>query len=114
MNPPVECGECWPPVGIEPFDPYGIPIVNSFILVTSGISITLRHHYLLQGKNIMRLNYIYVTIFLGLVFTFFQGLEYYYASFSFSDAVYGSLFFIITGFHGLHVIIGTIFLITCL
>lgn len=113
LNPPIECGNCWPPAGIIPFDPYGIPIVNSFILITSGITVTICHHLLLLDKDNKDL-YLFLTIFLGFIFTVFQSLEYSVSRFSIADSVYGSLFFIITGFHGIHVIIGSIFLLYCL
>lgn len=112
LNPPVECGVCWPPLGIIAFDAYGIPIINSFILITSGITITLSHHLILLNKQYKF--YLLITIFFGVLFTLFQFLEYYYSSFTIADSVYGSLFFIITGFHGLHVIVGSLFLIYCL
>lgn len=112
LNPPLECGNIWPPTGIIPFDPYGIPIVNSFILITSGITVTLSHHLLLLDNNEMKF-YLSLTVILGLIFTFFQGLEYFVSSFTITDSVYGSLFFIITGFHGIHVIVGSLFLIYC-
>lgn len=112
LNPPFNCGNCWPPLGVIPFDPYGIPLINSFILITSGITVTVCHHLILLNKSGKL--YLYLTVFLGLIFTVFQVIEYYYSSFSIADSVYGSLFFIITGFHGLHVIIGSLFLIVCL
>lgn len=112
LNPPLECGTIWPPIGIVPFDPYGIPIVNSFILITSGMTITLSHHLMLLGDKKSKF-YLFFTVLLGVVFTLFQSLEYYFSSFTIADSIYGSLFFIITGFHGLHVIVGSLFLIYC-
>nr|APZ75591.1 cytochrome c oxidase subunit 3 [Agenioideus sp. SJW-2017] len=112
LNPPIECGNCWPPVGISPFDPYGIPMVNSFILITSGMTLTLSHHLLILNLD-SKSFYLFLTILLGMMFTFIQCLEYNFSSFSISDSVYGSLFFMMTGFHGLHVAIGLIFLSVC-
>lgn len=113
FNPPLECGRCWPPQGVTPFEPYGIPIINSFILVSSGMTVTVSHHLILMGEDKWRKCFIFYTVFLGIVFTILQRLEYYYATFSISDSVYGSLFFLITGFHGIHVIVGSLFLIYC-
>jgi len=111
ISPNIELGLVWPPVTISTFDPIGIPLLNSLILLSSGATITWSHHSFLN-KNFKRaINSIIITIILGIIFTFFQGLEYYNAEFSFSDSVYGSAFFLATGFHGIHVIIGTIFLI---
>lgn len=113
LSPPIELGNSWPPCGIIPFDPLGIPLVNSFILITSGITVTLSHYSLLLSNMQMRKNSLLLTVFLGIVFTLFQLIEYNISSFSIADSVYGSLFFIMTGFHGIHVLIGSLFLICC-
>nr|AZL93082.1 cytochrome c oxidase subunit 3 [Amblyjoppa sp. ZJUH_2016002] len=110
LSPGIEIGEMWPPKLITPFNPYNIPLLNTIILLTSGITITWSHYSILNKKysdSIMSLN---ITIILGLYFTILQMIEYTEAPFSISDSVYGSTFFMITGFHGLHVIIGTLFI----
>ena len=114
LAPNVELGGIWPPCGIVAFNPFQVPLLNTIVLVSSGVSVTWAHHSLIEGKFLRAKNSLIITIFLGFYFTFLQGLEYYEARFSFADRVYGSTFFIATGFHGLHVIIGTLFLVVCL
>jgi len=97
-------------MGIEPVNPFELPLLNTVILLSSGATITYAHHSLIKGE---RSGAIYGTIFtviLALVFTLFQGIEYNVSSFTISDGVFGTCFFFGTGFHGFHVIIGTIFL----
>jgi cytochrome c oxidase subunit 3 len=109
LAPTVELGSVWPPVGIDPFNPYGIPLLNTYILVLSGLTITYAHHYMVAGEyDMMEEGFLY-TIFLAIYFTYLQFLEYLEAPFNISDSVYGSTFFMATGFHGFHVIIGTTF-----
>jgi cytochrome c oxidase subunit 3 len=91
-----------------------IPLLNTVILLSSGASVTYAHHSLIQGNRIGVIYGLIVTIVLAIIFTALQGYEYYNASFTLADGAYGSTFFISTGFHGLHVIIGTIFLTVCL
>lgn len=110
VSPNIELGISWPPQGISIFQPIEIPLLNSIILLSSGASITWSHHSYLEGNINNRFISILITIALGIIFTVFQSIEYYEAKFSFSDSVYGSTFFITTGFHGIHVIIGTLFL----
>lgn len=112
IAPNIELGRNWPPIGIKIFIPIGIPLLNSIILLSSGATITWSHHCFLEKNIKTSIITIIITILLGIIFTFFQGLEYYNAHFSFSDSAYGSTFFLATGFHGIHVIIGTTFLIT--
>jgi cytochrome c oxidase subunit 3 len=100
----------WPPTGIQAFNPFGIPLLNTTILLTSGLTVTWRHHALLKRDHSQRVVGLFLTILLGVYFTVIQGYEYLEARFSFADAVYGSCFFIATGFHGLHVLIGRLFL----
>lgn len=111
LSPRVEIGRFWPPKNIIPFNPYEIPLLNTVILLSSGVSVTWCHYRIINGKKKESFISLLITIILGLVFTFFQYIEYKSSSFSFSDSVYGSVFFISTGFHGLHVLVGTIFLI---
>jgi len=153
ISPSIQIGAIWPPYGIEAMKPWGLPLLNTFLLLSSGFFATMAHHsikmygytnkktnfllnFSLQKdinnfdffqykyqylKNLTKLsnynsiykNFLYA-ICLGLIFTFVQAYEYKIAPFTFSDNVYGSVFFMATGFHGLHVIIGTTFLIiTC-
>lgn len=113
LAPNVELGGLWPPTGILCFNPFQVPLLNTIILVSSGVRVTWAHHSMIEGKFFQSNRSLFLTIILGVYFTFLQGLEYYEARFSFADRVYGSTFFIATGFHGLHVIIGTIFLSVC-
>jgi cytochrome c oxidase subunit 3 len=97
-------------MGIEPVNPFELPLLNTVILLSSGATVTYAHHSLIKGD---RSGAIYGTIFtviLALVFTLFQGIEYNVSSFTISDGVFGTCFFFGTGFHGFHVIIGTIFI----
>nr|YP_010362168.1 cytochrome c oxidase subunit III [Trifida elongata]UNS15668.1 cytochrome c oxidase subunit 3 [Trifida elongata] len=110
LTPAMEIGLMWPPKGIEPFNPINIPMLNTMILLSSGITITWAHHSLIQ-KNLNQMTQsMILTIILGVYFTLLQLYEYMESPFCISDSVYGSTFFIATGFHGLHVLIGTIFI----
>lgn len=107
FNPTIELGNSWPSWGIQAINPFGIPLLNTLILISSGVRITYSHHMILNYNFNMSLAWIIITILLGIYFTFLQFLEYKFSSFSIMDSVYGSIFFIRTGFHGLHVVIGT-------
>ncbi|MGG7646037.1 cytochrome c oxidase subunit 3 [Rhodovulum sp. YNF3179] len=108
-------GGQWPPVGIETFDPWHLPLINTLILLCSGAAATWAHHALVHENNRKDLvNGLIVAILLGIIFTFFQAYEYSHAAFGFAGNIYGANFFMATGFHGAHVIIGTIFLAVCL
>jgi len=101
-------------VGVSPFNPFQVPLLNTIILVSSGVTVTWAHHALID-KNLSQFIYsISITIILGIYFTALQAYEYLEAPFSIADSVYGSTFFVATGFHGLHVLIGTSFLLVCL
>lgn len=91
-----------------------MPLLNTIVLVSSGVSVTWAHHALMSGNYTQTFQGLTITVILGVYFTMLQGLEYYEASFTFADRVYGSTFFIATGFHGLHVLVGTIFLLVTL
>lgn len=110
----VELGGVWPPQGILRFDPFGVPLLNTVILLSSGLRVTWAHHAIMAGNHPQTKGALVITVLLGLYFTFLQGLEYAEASFAFSDSAYGSTFFLATGFHGLHVLVGTAFLAICL
>nr|YP_007374669.1 cytochrome c oxidase subunit III [Urochela quadrinotata]AFI54778.1 cytochrome c oxidase subunit III [Urochela quadrinotata] len=114
LAPVVELGMSWPPKGIIPFNPMDTPLLNTMILLCSGITVTWVHHSMMEGKKMQLLWSLIMTVTLGLYFTTLQYIEYMESPFCISDSVYGSSFFMATGFHGLHVIVGTIFLIVCL
>src|SRR3954452_3799885 len=107
-------GGHWPPKGIEVFDPWHLPLLNTLILLTSGTTVTWAHHALLHGDRKGLKQGLILTILLGICFTCVQAYEYSHAAFGFKGSIYGSTFFMATGFHVFHVIIGTIFLIVCL
>uniref|UniRef100_UPI0030FE15D7 cytochrome c oxidase subunit 3 n=1 Tax=Amblyomma limbatum TaxID=591489 RepID=UPI0030FE15D7 len=111
LSPAIEIGSQWPPSIIMPFNPFEIPLLNSMILISSGISVTWSHHAIMNDNYNSSLLSLMITISLGLLFTLFQTFEYYQAQFSMSDGIFGSSFFLTTGFHGIHVIIGSIFLL---
>ena len=111
LGPVVELGLNWPPLGIISIKAFDVPLLNTAILLTSAISLTWSHHALLNSNRDHAIIGIFITILLGILFTIIQALEYYEASYTFADSVYGSIFFLATGFHGLHVIVGTLFLI---
>ena len=105
----------WPPVGVETFDPFHLPLINTLILLCSGCAATWAHHALVHENNRTDMKRgLALAIALGVLFTFFQAYEYSHAAFGFSGNIYGASFFMATGFHGAHVIIGTIFLFVCL
>ncbi|MGV8853762.1 MAG: cytochrome c oxidase subunit 3 [Devosia sp.] len=104
----------WPPMGVELFNPFHLPLFNTLLLLTSGTTVTWAHHALLEGDRKGLRWGLVLTIGLGLLFSCVQALEYSEAGFSFSGDMYGATFFMATGFHGFHVIIGTIFLAICL
>ena len=111
LSPTVELGSVWPPSGVEVIDPFEFPLFNTLILLSSGISVTYAHHSLIQSNRKSYLNGLLCTVLLGLIFTALQATEYLVSSFTMSDGAFGSCFYFGTGFHGIHVIIGTIFLI---
>jgi cytochrome c oxidase subunit 3 len=107
-------GTLWPPQNIVPFNPFQVPLLNTAILLSSGVTVTWAHHGLIEGNHSQTTQGLTFTILLGVYFTILQAYEYIEASFNIADSVYGSTFFIATGFHGLHVLIGTTFLLVCL
>ncbi|MES1989728.1 MAG: cytochrome c oxidase subunit 3 [Pseudomonadota bacterium] len=106
-------GGHWPPQGIEVFDPWHIPLINTLILLASGTTVTWAHHALQHNDKRGLKQGLALTVILGLIFTSLQAYEYQHAAFSFGGSIYGSTFFMATGFHGFHVIVGTIFLAIC-
>ena len=113
LTPSEFLGSFWPPPGIFVLNAWQIPFLNTCFLLLSGCSCTWVHNSILFGKRMEALLSLFLTIFLGLIFTLFQIFEYFESSFCFSDSVYGSIFFLATGFHGFHVLIGTNFLLAC-
>lgn len=113
LSPSIDIGLNWPPKNIITFNPYNIPLLNSLILISSGITLTWSHNCLLNKKYLITNIILITTILLGILFTIIQYIEYYETSFCINDRIFRSIFFIITGFHGLHVIIGIIFLSVC-
>ncbi len=112
-------GGVWPPQGVEPLSAWGLPLINTLVLLLSGTTVTWAHHAVLHNDQKGLVQGLVVTIILGAFFTFLQAVEYSEAltlgMFKFSGGgIYGASFFMATGFHGLHVIIGTIFLTVCL
>jgi len=110
LSPNVEIGSQWPPYSLEVIG-LSLPVVNTIILLTSGATITLAHLAILRKNKTIAIEAMISTIVLALIFTGIQGYEYCNSPFSISDGVYGSVFFMLTGFHGLHVFIGTIFIL---
>nr|YP_004021491.1 cytochrome c oxidase subunit III [Occidozyga martensii]ACZ02643.1 cytochrome c oxidase subunit III [Occidozyga martensii] len=114
LAPTPEVGESWPPSGISPLNPFEVPLLNTAVLLASGVSVTWAHHSIMQANRKEALQALTITIMLGLYFTFLQAVEYFETSFTIADSIYGTTFFVATGFHGLHVIIGSLFLSVCL
>lgn len=114
LAPTPELGCMWPPTGIEPLNPFSIPLLNTAVLLGSGATVTWAHHRLMEQDKHNTLAALTLTVALGTYFTFLQAGEYIEAPFTIADSVYGSTFFVATGFHGLHVLIGSTFLLVCL
>lgn len=110
LGPEMVIGGQWPPIGIEPLSAYEVPLLNTAILVSSGGAVTWAHHGLVRGDKKVAVTALILTVALGGYFTVLQAYEYMETSFTIADSVFGSVFFVATGFHGVHVIIGTIFL----
>ena len=107
-------GGHWPPEGLKVLDPLHLPLFNTVTLLLSGTTVTWAHHALLEGDRKGLVWGLFLTVALGIIFTFVQGVEYADAPFTFKESIYGATFFMATGFHGFHVLVGTIFLIVCL
>ena len=97
-------------MGVDAINAFELPLLNTVLLLSSGVTVTYSHHSLIQGNRKNALYGLVATILLAIVFTGFQGVEYSASSFTISDGTYGSCFYFGTGFHGLHVMIGTAFL----
>ena len=114
LAPAIEIGTIWPPKGIDVFNPFEVPLLNTLILLTSGATITYSHHAITAGNKVEATWSLLLTIILAVIFTGFQAFEYTTANFNITDGIYGSTFYMATGFHGFHVFIGTVVLIVCL
>lgn len=112
--PKEAIGFQWPPADIKVFDPFDLPLLNTLILLLSGTTVTWAHHALLHKNRDHLVAGLFVTVSLGLIFSVLQGVEYSHAAFGLADGIYPSTFYLATGFHGFHVIVGTIFLAVCL
>jgi cytochrome c oxidase subunit 3 len=113
LIPSIFIGAIWPPKGIDVLNPWGLPFFNTIILLSSGVSITWAHRNIIAGRHKETVWGLGITIILGILFTILQATEYIEAPFSINSGIYGSVFFLATGFHGFHAMIGTIFLIVC-
>nr|YP_008144940.1 cytochrome c oxidase subunit III [Eleutheronema tetradactylum]AGO20435.1 cytochrome c oxidase subunit III [Eleutheronema tetradactylum]AMZ79612.1 cytochrome c oxidase subunit III [Eleutheronema tetradactylum] len=114
LAPTPELGGIWPPTGITPLDPFEVPLLNTAVLLASGVAITWAHHSIVEGERKEAIQSLMITVVLGLYFTTLQAIEYYEAAFTIADGIFGSTFFVATGFHGLHVMIGSTFIIISL
>jgi cytochrome c oxidase subunit 3 len=113
LYPKEATGGVWPPAGVEVFNPFDLPLLNTLILLSSGFTVTWAHHDILAGKMQHAAKMIGFTVMLGIIFSLLQAFEYAHAPFGFRDGIYSSVFYMATGFHGFHVIIGTLFLGVC-
>ncbi len=113
LFPTLQIEGVWPPPGVQTFDPWDLPFLNTLILLMSGVTVTWAHHALREGNRKHLIQGLGLTIFLGICFSCVQAYEYGHAAFGFSEGIYPSTFFMATGFHGFHVLVGTIFLIVC-
>jgi cytochrome c oxidase subunit 3 len=114
LYPTEAMGNVWPPAGIATFDPWDLPFLNTLILLLSSTTVTWAHHALRHGDYKGLKQGLWITVILGALFSCVQAYEYSHATFGFSDGIYSSTFYMATGFHGFHVLVGTIFLAVCL
>nr|YP_009574719.1 cytochrome c oxidase subunit III [Styracaster yapensis]QBG38264.1 cytochrome c oxidase subunit III [Styracaster yapensis] len=113
LAPTIELGVSWPPTGIVPINPFLVPLLNTAVLLSSGVTVTWAHHSILSKNRNEAIQALFLTVLLGLYFTALQAWEYFDSPFTIADSIYGSTFFVATGFHGFHVLIGTTFLSIC-
>lgn len=114
ISPVIELGMVWPPKGVIPLAVYSVPLLNTVILLSRGVSVTWSHHALINNFFFKAVLSLLLTVILGVYFLFIQYVEYCEAQFSMADGVYGRTFFMATGFHGMHVLVGTTFLLCVL
>jgi cytochrome c oxidase subunit 3 len=113
LVPPDTVTTSWPPADVTPVDPWDIPLLNTLILLLSGTTVTWAHHELREGNRKATFQALVITVLLGILFTAFQAYEYFHAiheGFTIQDGIFGSSFYMATGFHGFHVLVGTAFL----
>nr|YP_010735493.1 cytochrome c oxidase subunit III [Ambigolimax valentianus]WEI33084.1 cytochrome c oxidase subunit 3 [Ambigolimax valentianus] len=113
LSPAIEIGASWPPIGISTLEAFQVPLLNTAVLLLSGVTVTWAHHSIEEGNYKSSIQGLFLTVLLGFYFLFLQYGEYTETAFSITDSVYGSSFFMATGFHGLHVAVGASFLLTC-
>lgn len=114
LSPAITIGGIWPPVGIqnlEVLNPFMLPLVNTVVLLCSGVAVVAAHRAILSGYKTMIINTMYLAISFGILFSWLQFLEYGLTKFTINDGLYGSVFFMLTGLHGFHVIVGTTLLV---
>lgn len=111
LSPTLETSISWPPSIVEVFKFENIPLINTLILLSSGVTVTVSHSYMLQKNFSSFIFFLSLTVILGLYFSILQLIEYRSSFFSIRDGRFGTSFFVLTGFHGLHVIIGATFLL---
>ena len=114
LSPCIEIGAVWPPQGIHVLNAWEVPFLNTVILLMSGATVTWSHHAMIHGNRTQSIVGLVLTIILAVTFTSLQVFEYNESSFAISDGIYGSTFFMATGFHGFHVFVGTCLLTICL
>jgi cytochrome c oxidase subunit 3 len=113
LSPSIELGSVWPPYGLNIIPVFDFPLFNTFILIISGFSVTWVHRGVAIGSFKEAIDGFLITIILGIFFIYLQGNEYYEATFNLEDGIYPSVFYMLTGLHGCHVIVGVVFLIVC-
>nr|YP_009364250.1 cytochrome c oxidase subunit III [Anaulaciulus koreanus]ARF02893.1 cytochrome c oxidase subunit III [Anaulaciulus koreanus] len=113
LTPVGELGAKWPPTMISTFNPFQVPLLNTAVLLSSGFTVTWAHHSLMEANKTQAWQALILTVSLGIYFTLLQMFEYIEATYTIADSVFGSCFFMATGFHGFHVLIGTSFLLIC-
>ncbi len=113
LYPKEGIGGVWPPTDIQTFNAFELPFLNTLILLLSGCTVTWAHHEMIEGNRQRLLQALGITVLLGLCFTGLQAYEYSHAAFGFTQNIYASTFYMATGFHGFHVMVGTIFLAVC-
>nr|UKB93168.1 cytochrome c oxidase subunit III [Lymnaea stagnalis] len=114
LAPTIEVGAHWPPTGISTLQAFQVPLLNTSVLLLSGVSVTWAHHSIEEGKYFSAIQGLLLTVLLGFYFLILQYGEYMETAFSMADGIYGSCFFLATGFHGTHVAVGATFLFICL
>ena len=116
IYPPMTVPQVWPPAGITPINAFDIPFLNTLILLLSGTTVTWAHHCVREGDDKTAAQALWLTVGLGVIFTSFQVYEYFHAfheGLTIKTGIFGSTFFMATGFHGFHVFVGTMFLLVC-